>query len=107
MFIDESTGTVSWKRVLDENGKMIASLHELYNGEWAIVKLNSLDWVVDTRFTSPSRAVTWLWKNRFTLGEPYSLYPEKEKASRKTKVVEQLPVVEETESEDLFWSYKQ
>ena len=57
------------------------------------------------RFSNASKAVNWLWKNRFDLGEPFNIYPEKEKVSKKSKNIEQLTVVEEP-SEDLFWDYK-
>jgi hypothetical protein len=104
MFKSENTGMPAWKRVMDEEENYIANLTELYNGEWAITQKNGLGWIVDKRFSSPSSAATWLWKNRLDIGEPFSLYIDKEKPP-KVKVVEQLTVGEEP-SEDLFWSYK-
>lgn len=104
MFIVENTGTVAWKKILDEDGNYIASLDELYNGDWSITKKGSFDWVAEDHFSSPSKAVTWLWKNRFDVGEPFSLYQEKEKTNIKKKLE---PVVQVDEpSEDLFWDYK-
>lgn len=105
MFKIENTGMPAWKRILDEDGKAVASLDELYNGDWSITQLKSLDWVTDTRFSNPSKAAVWLWKNRHNLGEPFNLYEEKEKPAKKSKKPEPV-VIEEEPSEDLFWNYK-
>lgn len=105
MFKFENTGMPSWKRILDEDGNYIASLDETHNGDWSITEINSFDWITDVRFSNGSKAVNWLWKNRFELGEPFNLYPEKEKVSKKSKKPEPI-VIEEEPSEDLFWDYK-
>lgn len=94
----------AWKRILDEDGISVASLNELYNGDWSITQLKSFDWITDTRFSTPSKAANWLWKNRHNLGEPFNLYEEKEKPTKKSKTPE--PVIIEEPSEDLFWNYK-
>lgn len=108
MFKVENTGTVAWKRILDENDNPIANLDELSTGDWSITKLSSLDWVVENKFTSPSRAATWLWKNRFDLGEPFNQYPETDKANKKNKILINLEKlsVDQQPITDLFWDYK-
>jgi|SRR5215217_8082856 len=109
MFKIENTGTPSWKRVLDEEDKYIASLNELYSGDWALSNKNDIDvysnWIGGVSFSNPSKAAVWLWKNRHNLGEPFNLYEEKEKPSKKSKKPEPV-VIEEEPSEDLFWNYK-
>jgi hypothetical protein len=103
VFKAENTGMPAWKKVLDEEGKLVANLDELYNGDWSITKLGSVDKITDTRFSNPLKAANWLWRNRFELGEPFSLYEEK--IPKKTKKAEQI-VEEEKPTEDLFWNYK-
>lgn len=105
MFTVENTGTVAWKKILDSDGNYIASLDELSNGDWSITKKNSFDWIVEDRFSSPSRAATWLWKNRLDIGPPFSLYEDKVKASKVVKATESVQPTEEP-SNDLFWDYK-
>lgn len=105
MFKVENTGMPAWKRILDEDGKAVANLDELYNGDWSITKIQNLDWVTDSRFSNPSKAAVWLWKNRHNLGEPFNLYEEKEKPTKKSKKLDSV-VIEEEPSEDLFWNYK-
>lgn len=43
MFKAENTGTPAWKRIVDEHGVSVANLDELYNGDWSITKLGSLE----------------------------------------------------------------
>lgn len=105
MFKVENTGMPAWKKIVDDEGNHIADLDELYNGDWSITERNSLDWITDARFSNGAKAANWLWKNRFDLGEPFSLYPEKEKVSKKSKKPEPV-VIEEEPSTDLFWNYK-
>lgn len=105
MFKAENTGMPAWKKIIDEDGIPVAHLDELYNGDWSITHLKSLDWVVDMRFSNVSKAANWLWKNRHDVGEPFSLYEEKEKPGKKSKKPEPV-VIEEEPSEDLFWNYK-
>lgn len=76
MFKVENTGTPAWKKIVDKDGNSVANLDELYNGDWSITKLNSLDWITGTRFSNTTKAANWLWKNRHNLGEPFCLYED-------------------------------
>lgn len=92
----------AWKRIVDKTGKVIASLDELYNGDWSITRSESLDWVTETRFSNSAKAVNWLWKNRHNLGEPFCLYEdEKKPSSSKNEFVEKI---EENTNNDLFFT---
>lgn len=105
MFKAENTGSTAWKRIIDESGKAIADLDESYNGDWFLVRLNSREKLTEDSFSNGSRAASWLWKNRKILGEPFNLYEEKEKPSKKSKKPEPI-IIEEEPTEDLFWNYK-
>lgn len=105
MFKFENTGMPAWKKIVDDEGKHIADLDELYSGDWGITELNSFNRIVSTPFSNGSKAVNWLWKNRHDLGEPFNSYADKEKPTKKAKKPEPV-VIEEEPSEDLFWDYK-
>lgn len=106
MFKADNTGSSAWKRVIDEEGNHIANLDELYNGDWSLVQKNSRDRICNTDFSNSSKAVTWLWKNRLDLGEPFSLYEGKEKFVKKTHIPTEQVTPSQQPSEDLFWDYK-
>jgi hypothetical protein len=100
VFKVENTGTSAWKRILDRDGKLVANLDELYNGDWSITKTDSLDWITETRFSNATKAVNWLWKNRHNLGEPFCLYED----VRKQLPNKPEPVLEENTNNDLFFT---
>lgn len=103
MFKAENTGTPAWKMVVDSKGKHIANLDELYNGDWGLTYRSSRDKIYEDSFSNASRAVSWLWKNRMILGEPFSLYEDIKKKSSvkedKITIIEKEPEFRE----DLFW----
>lgn len=101
MFKAENTGVSAWKKIFDSSGVHIADLTELYDGDWAITKLTSLDWVVDMRFSNAAKAANWLWKNRQEVGEPFSLYEDVKKVSAKKAETVIEEIIEEV-SNDLF-----
>src|SRR6218665_1946693 len=109
MFRAEKTATYSWQRLLDENDKLIGHINELSSGDWSVCRLghrgyDRSEWLGDKEFSSGPKAATWVWKNRFDLGEPYSTYPEPEgKAPKKVVSAPVVPTLEPTE--DLFWDY--
>lgn len=83
MFKVENTGTIAWKKIIDENGEYIASLDELFNGDWGIYAKKTGKRLTPEAFSNPSKAATWLWKNRKDLGEPFSLYKDDDGRKRK------------------------
>lgn len=99
----------SWQRLVDAAGKHIGHINELSNGDWTVSRLGHRGFDMDERlggkdFSSGPKGAAWVWKNRFDLGEPYSLYPEPDgKAPKKTVAAPVEPTVEPTE--DLFWDY--
>lgn len=101
MFKVENTGTPAWKRILDKEGKALANLDELYNGDWSITRIENLDWITETRFSNSTKAVNWLWKNRHNLGEPFCLYEDAKKQLTDKK---ETPIVEENVNNDLFFT---
>ena len=105
MFKAENTGTPAWKKIVDSAGVHIADLTELYDGDWAITDKNGLDWLINERFSNANKAANWLWKNRQSMGEPFSLYEDAKKMS--SKKIEPVQVKEEIENDDdLFWGWK-
>lgn len=66
-FKAEKTGTHAWQRVIDTaNGpesRSVASLDELYNGDWSLNHVKTGRPLVEQHFTNPSRAIAWLNKN--------------------------------------------
>lgn len=105
MFKAENTGMPAWKKIVDEDGNHIADLDELYNGDWSITEKNSLEWITKNIFSNGAKAANWLWKNRSEVGEPFSLYQEKEKkVKRKTDT--EPEIVDEGNENDLFRGFK-
>lgn len=102
MFEVENTGTLAWKRIVDKRKNLLAHLDELYNGDWAITKKDSFDWITETRFSNATKAVNWLWKNRHNLGEPFCLYEDAKKPLPPKK--EPAIVIEENTNNDLFFT---
>lgn len=109
MFKVENTGMPAWKKIVDEEGNHIADLDELYNGDWSITEKNSLEWITETRFSNGPKAVNWLWKNRYEVGEPFSLYQEKEKKPKKkdeSPENDKSEIIDQGNENDLFRSFK-
>lgn len=65
----ENTGSPAWKKVINEKGETVASLDELFNGDWSLNSKKTGESLVKESFSNPTKAIAWLNKNREILDE--------------------------------------